>query len=87
MPCCPNAPEFAIEDMMTRMNIQTIPYDPVDNHKEVFETLNKLSARLSLQLMSKRTLTIAPRLASRIDKLWVFAAHQPDSPCLGWVNS
>jgi hypothetical protein len=39
----PNAPEFSVEDMMKRMNIQTIPYDPVDGHKEVFETLDKIS--------------------------------------------
>ena len=38
----PNAAEFTVEHLLARMNIQTIPYDPADGHKEVLQILERL---------------------------------------------
>jgi hypothetical protein len=40
----PNAPDFSIEHLLQRMNIQTIPYDPHDGHVEVTEALETIQA-------------------------------------------
>jgi hypothetical protein len=39
-----NAAEFTVEHLLTRMNIQTIPYDPADGYKEVIQFLELLHA-------------------------------------------
>ena len=39
-----DAPEFTVEQLLTRMNIQTIPYRSADGHKEVTQILERLQA-------------------------------------------
>jgi hypothetical protein len=38
----PDAGEFTVDHLLTRMNIQVIPYSPEDNHKELSDILERL---------------------------------------------
>jgi hypothetical protein len=38
----PDAADFTVDHLLTRMNIQAIPYSPKDDHKEVLEILEQL---------------------------------------------
>lgn len=44
-----DAGEFAVDQLLTRMNIQTIPYSPADGHKEVLDILKTVEETLPYQ--------------------------------------
>ena len=45
----PNAAEFTVEHLLARMNIQTIPYSPDNDHREAVEILERLQTEAPYQ--------------------------------------